>query len=456
VLGTVKLIILARLLSPTDFGIIGIAVLSVNVLNVFSETGVEAALIQRDKIARAELDTAWTLAVVRGFILFTLLFLSAGWIASYFDYKSLKPILRVMSVSFILGGFTNIGIVYFQKELNFQKKAILDSIADISGAVSAIILALYIRNVWALVAGAIIWVTVKCLASYWLHPYRPKISWDWPVAKSLLNFGKHIFWVSLVTFIVTCGDDALVGKLMGVTMLGFYTMAYNIANIPVSSLTAIISKISFPAYSLLQKDPERLKEAFKKIFEIVLIILLPLTVLIILLAKDFTSIFLGDKWLSMVPVLRILCLLGLFRGLANVFAPIQLAVNRPNIQSRNKTLELILFLTLVYPFTSKWGLTGAAWAVTLVYFASAIVNALSSASLVSALESVLLKASWPPLLATLGLISSTWLVQSLFATTSELFRFALAVITGFFVFAMIIVTLRRTLLRDILTGALGR
>jgi PST family polysaccharide transporter len=139
-----------------------------------------------------------------------------------------------------------------------------------------------------------------------------------------------------------------------------------------------------------------------------------------------------------------------------VFAPIQLAVNRPNIQSRNKALELVLFLTLVYPFTSKWGLIGAAWAVTLVYFASAIVNALSSASLVSALESILLKASWPPLLATFGLVSSTWLIQNLFATTSELFRFALAGITGFLAFVVIIVPLRRTLLRDILTGALGQ
>jgi O-antigen/teichoic acid export membrane protein len=262
VLGIIKMIILARLLSPLDFGIIGLAILSMNVLNVFSETGIESALIQKDKIGRAELDTAWTLAIVRGLLLFTLLFLNAGWIASYFDNMTLKPVLRAMAATFLLAGFTNIGIIYFQKELNFKKKVILDSAADIAGAVSAVILAFYIRNVWALVAGAIVWVTVKCLASYWLHPYRPKMSWNWPVAKSLLNFGKHIFWISVVTFNVTSGDDALVGKLMGVTMLGFYTMAYNIANIPVSSLATIIGRISFPAYSLLQKDPDRLKEAF--------------------------------------------------------------------------------------------------------------------------------------------------------------------------------------------------
>lgn len=122
VLGIIKMIILARLLSPLDFGIIGLAILSINALNVFSETGIESALIQRDKIGRPELDTAWTIAIVRGLVLFILLFLSAGWVASYFDNMTLKPVLRVMSVTFLLGGFTNIGIVYFQKELEFKKK----------------------------------------------------------------------------------------------------------------------------------------------------------------------------------------------------------------------------------------------------------------------------------------------------------------------------------------------
>ncbi len=455
VLGIIKMIILARLLSPLDFGIIGLAILSINALNVFSETGIESALIQREKIGRPELDTAWTIAIVRGLVLFILLFLSAGWFASYFDNMTLKPVLRAMSATFLLAGFTNIGIVYFQKELEFKKKVFLDFTADIAGAVSAVFLAFYIRNVWALVVGTIVWVMVKCLASYRLHPYRPKIRWDWPVAKNLLNYGKHIFWITLVTFIVTSGDDALVGKLLGLTMLGFYTMAYNIANVPVSSLTGIIGRISFPAYSILQKDPERLKEAFRKIFETVLIILLPLTALIMLLARDFTSIFLGDKWLPIVPVLQILCLLGLFRGLVNLFSPIQLAVNRPAIQSRNKTLELILFLALLYPFTTKWGLIGAAWAVTIVYFTSAIVNALSSASLMSPFLRILLKASWTPLLATFGLMLSTWLVQSCLKTTGGLFQFMMAGISGFVVFGLIIIILRKKLLRDIWTGALG-
>ena len=448
-IGIIKLIILARLLSPIDFGIVGLATLSVNVLNVFSETGVEAALIQKDKIARAELDTAWTLAIARGLVLFTFLFLNAGWIASYFDNITLKPVLRAMSVTFLLAGFTNIGVIYFQKELNFKKKVILDSTADIAGAVSAVILALYIRNVWALVAGAITWVTVKCLASYWLHPYRPRIRWDWPMAKSLLNFGKHIFWISVVTFIVTCGDDALVGKLMGVTLLGFYTMAYSIANIPVSSLAGIIGKISFPAYSLLEKEPERLKAAFLQVFETVVIILLPVTGLIMLLAQDFTLTCLGQKWLPMVPALRVLCLLGLFRGISNLFAPVQLAMNKPNIQSRIKTIELLVFIILVYPLAVRWGLIGICWGVTLIYTISALVNMIYTSRLLSLLGINLAKTLIFPFIILIILTFNISIAMNFMSSEIMHFRFFFMILLSLIIYGSALIFFKKQFLLHI-------
>jgi O-antigen/teichoic acid export membrane protein len=449
-LGVIKMIILARLLSPLEFGILGLAILSINILNVFSETGIESALIQKNKIGRAELDTAWTISLIRGLVLFCILFMSAGWFASYFDNSTLEPVLKLMAVVFILGGFVNIGLVFFQKELAFKKKVSLDLVSDIAGAIATILLAFWLRNVWALVLGTIVWTIVKCLGSYYMHSYRPKLFWDWSLAKSLLNFGKHIFWISIVTFIVTSGDDALVGKLLGLTALGFYTMAYNIANVPVSSLAGIIGKISFPAYSILQKEPARLSEAFRKVIEAALFILLPLTVLIILLAKDFTLIFLGEKWLPMVPVLKILALLGFFRGLTNIFSPIQLAVNRPDIQSKNKTIELILLLLFIYPFTVKWGLVGTAWAVTAVYVVSAIINAISTAKIIPSLFLILLKASWVPLLASFGLIISIWITHSWFNDTGGPIQFLLSAISGFVVFGAIVVTSRKNLFRTII------
>lgn len=454
-IGIIKLIIIARLLSPLEFGVLGLAILSIKILSVSSETGVESALIQKNKIGRAELDTAWTISLFRGLVLFCILFMSAGWFASYFDNPTLKPVLKLMAVVFILGGFVNIGIVFFQRELAFKKYVSLDLVSDIAGAIATIMLAFLLRNVWALVLGMIIWTMVKCLGSYYIHSYRPKLLLDWLIVKNLLNFGKHIFWISIVTFIVTSGDDALIGKLLGLTALGFYTMAYNIANVPVSSLAGVIRKISFPAYSILQKEPERLGEACRKIIEAVLLFLLPLTIFIILLAKDFTLIFLGEKWLPMVPVLKILALLGLFRGLANVFSPLHLAVNRPVIQSKNKAIELIIFLLLVYPCTAKWGLIGASWAVTSVYLVSAIVNIFGSASIVPSFFSILLKGSLVPILASFGLLLSAWIANRWLMDIGGLIQFLLSVIIGIAVFGAIVITLKRDLFETLMLSIFG-
>jgi O-antigen/teichoic acid export membrane protein len=448
-LGIIKMIILARLLAPIDFGVIGLSTLAIYLFNVFSETGLESALIQKNKIGRAELDSVWTLKLIRGLILFTLLFVSAKWFALYFNNATLDSVLKAIAIVFILGGLVNVGVVFFQRDLEFKKKVRLELASEIVGAVVTILLAFWLRNIWALVLGNIALGVTKCIGSYCMHSYRPRLYWNWSIAKNLLNFGKHIYWISIVTFIVTSGDDALVGKILGLTVLGFYTMAYNIANIPVSSLAGIIGRISFPAYSILQKEPVRLSEAFSKIVEAALLFLTPLTVLIILLAKDFTIIFLGEKWLPIVPVLRILSLLGFFRGLANVFSPIHLAVNRPEIQSRNKTIELILFLLLVYPFTVKWGLVGTSWAVTTVYIVSAVINILSCLSIVPKILSILLNASWVPLLASFGLMISTWITHRSLSAVDGLIQFFLSVFVGLVVFGVIAITSRKDLFQTL-------
>ena len=135
-LGIVKIIILARLLSPLDFGIMGLAALSVNLLNVFTETGIESALIQKQKIGSTELNTAWTISVIRGLLLFVILNLSAKWFAVYFKNPMLVPVLKLMSVTFLISGFVNIGVVFFQRDLEFDKKVTLDLISDAVGTIA--------------------------------------------------------------------------------------------------------------------------------------------------------------------------------------------------------------------------------------------------------------------------------------------------------------------------------
>jgi O-antigen/teichoic acid export membrane protein len=229
-------------------------------------------------------------------------------------------------------------------------------------------------------------------------------------------------------------------------------MAYNIANVPVASLAGVVGKISFPAYSILQNEPERLKEAFKKVFEAVMIILLPLIGLIFLLAQDFTAVCLGEKWLPMVPALKILCLFGLFRGLNNVFAAFHLAVNRPNIQSRNKTIELVAFLILVYPLTLKWGLVGVSWGVTIVYGISALINTFDTSRLLRPLWTIMANAFVFPLGILAILLVIFLAVRSFIPLEMDLWRFLSSVFLCLIAYGGTLVLFKKQLLKDILSA----
>jgi PST family polysaccharide transporter/lipopolysaccharide exporter len=231
--------------------------------------------------------------------------------------------------------------------------------------------------------------------------------------------------------------------------LGYYTLAYAIANLPVTSLAGIIGKISFPAYSRFQDDRQRLQEAFRRVFESTLMLLLPLMALIILLAEDFIQLFLGAQWMPMAGVLQILSLLGLFRGLSNMLAPLHLAVNRPEIQSRNKTLELLLFLLLIYPFTEQWGLSGAGWAVTLVYLMSFILNAVVTAGIIPRFGQLLIKASVRPIVTTAGLASTAWLINTGSREMDPLLRFAASGCAGVIMFAAAVGVIHRKMIWDL-------
>jgi len=448
-LGIVKTIILARILSPQDFGIIGLATLSMNFLSVFSEMGIESSLIQKKNLAQQDMNIAWTMTAARGVVLSLCLFSSAVLIAGYFNHAMLVPVLQVMALCFLLDGLANIGMVYYQKEVDFRQKVKLELYSEIIASIITVLLTLLLKSVWALVIGSVAWRAVHCCISYRMHPFRPKFCWNAKNAAHFLSFGKHIFWISAVTFVVTCGDDAIVGKLLGLELLGYYTMAYSIANLPVTGLAGVIGKVTFPAYAMIQDDRQRLGEIFRRIVQVTLILLLPVSALMAILSDDLIRIVLGEKWLPMSDVLKVLCLLGLFRGLSNVIAPVQLAVNHPEIQSRNKTLALVVFLVLIYPMTSCWGLMGAGWAVALVYLVGFGLNLVMTASIIDKFAQTMVNIFAVPLLATVCLTAVSLFIQLRLSDFPPFQRLMLSALSGTAVFGGAVMIFNRRLINDI-------
>jgi len=362
-IGLIKIIILARLLTPHDFGLLGIAMLAIYTLDTFSQTGFGHALIQKREEVESFLDTAWTVSVIRGLVLFILLFLSAPLIADFFDSPQGTLVIRVLALSTLLSGTKNIGILFFQKEMEFNKQFFYElsvTFVDISVAIT---LAIILRNVWALVWATLAASFTSFFLSYVFHPYRPRFKLQKDKFHKLFGYGKWVLGSSIVIFFAAQGDDAFLAKVLGVTALGIYQMAFTIGNYPASEITGVVSKVMFPTYAKLQTFPQKLGDTYLRTITFVTLLSIPLTGGIITLGPKFTKIFLGEKWLPIITPLQILALSGMFRSIAGTGGVMFHAIGKPKLDFRMNLTRLIVIVITIYPLTITYGISGTSLSV---------------------------------------------------------------------------------------------
>lgn len=359
----VRTIILARLLAPEDFGLMGIALLSISALDTFSRTGFQDALIQKDEDIDEYLDIAWTVSLLRGFLICIILFFSAPAIARFFGTPAALSIIRVLSLSELLKGMKNVGVIYFQKELEFNKQFFYEFTGAIVDLIVSITMALLLHSVWALAFGLLARNLVSFILSYFIHPYRPRIKLEKRKAFELYSFGKWVFASGILFFLVTHGDDIFLGRVMGVTALGLYQMAYRIAELPVTEITNVVKRVTFPAFSKVQSDTEKLKMYFKQTLETTAVAIFPLSIGLLILGPDIIDVFLGDEWLDMVPALQVLALYGLIQSISASAGTLFRAVGHPEIGFYMNAIRFIAISVTIYPFTNNLGILGAALSI---------------------------------------------------------------------------------------------
>jgi O-antigen/teichoic acid export membrane protein len=369
----IGMLILARFLLPADFGIIGVVGITISITYAFTGTGVEHALVQKKGDISDYLNTAWMISAVRGIIISAILYAMAPYVAILFKNPHVTPVLRVSVLTILFSGAMNIGFVYFQKDLKFNRIVYLDACTGIAKLTVSIPLAIYLQSAWAIVWGNLAGAFVKMIISYVIHPFRPRIRFDIQKAKELFSYGKWILGSGILWFLVLEGDDLFVGKWLGLSMLGFYQLAYKVSNIPATEITAVITKITFPAFARLQDEPERLKHAFLDVFQVVAIVLFPISGGIFVLSESFTYLFLGAKWMPMLPALKVLVFAGFLRALSAATGPVLLGLGKPAIDTQWQTVRLIVLIITIGPLTYWYGITGTAGSVLMCIIALTIL-----------------------------------------------------------------------------------
>lgn len=359
-IGLVSTLILARLLTPSDFGLVAMAVSIVALLELMGAFGFDSALIQRQDTQRSHYDTAWTFNVIFGASIAMLLVAVAIPAAAFYREPRLELMLPAMAVGALVGGFENIGTVAFRKELNFRMEFVYLFIKRVAVFVVVVTLAYTLRSFWAL-----IWATVagKCMAvliSYRLHPYRPRLSLA--ARKDLFGFSKWLFLSNLIQFLHSRSTDFILGRTVGSHGLGVYNLAAEIAAMPSTELIAPLNRAVYPAYAQLNKTHDKLVARFLEVYGLICLIAFPVAVGLFCLSDLIVPLLLGNQWLEAVPIMQILGLCGLVGALQGNMYIVMAAIGKPKANTLLSGSLLAVALPLIVWASLNYGLQGAAYA----------------------------------------------------------------------------------------------
>jgi O-antigen/teichoic acid export membrane protein len=361
----IRLLVLARLLAPDDFGLMGIAMLALSYLEVFSQTGFHAALVQRRGDIRPYLDTVFTVQVVRGVVLMAVVLLAAPWVAAFFKNSAAALVLQVVGLTLLLNGFINPATVFFQRDLSFRKQFYWNATSGVTGLIVAIVFACWYRNVWALVISSLATSLVRVGLSYIVSHHRPRIVWSWTKIKELSGYGRWVYASNVLVYIALNLDGAVVGRVLNTMTLGFYQVAYRLANMPATEVTHLLSTMTFPMYAEVRENREKLRQIFFGAISIATLVGLPLVIGLLVFAQPGVVLVMSDQWLPMVPLLKVLSVYGLLRMVVATGGALFAGLGRPAYDTQMNIWRVVILVILIYPMTAQWGAVGAAWAAVI-------------------------------------------------------------------------------------------
>lgn len=377
-----EFLVLARLLAPQYFGLVAVADLAINALQLFQELGFGAALIYRKERVREAASTAHWLIMGSSTLLFLIAFGAAGPIGRLFsnnarDAIEVIPILRVLAFTMVLDSISQVALVMMAKELDFKRKVIPEFITQGGGAILTLTLAFSGFGVWSIVWGRIFEAASLAVLIWFFTRWRPAFRVDLGLAREMFDYAKHIGGSQILVFFITNIDDAFVARINGATSLGLYGLAYKLSNMPATEISKVVAQVTFPAFATVQDDLQRLRRAFLKTTRLVSLVSIPVSICIIAFADDFIRNAYGIRWEGAIVPLQLLGIYGLMRSVAVNMGSILKAGGKPKWLMGIASWRLATMALLLYPAAKFWGIVG----VSALSAAVAIVDFFISASL---------------------------------------------------------------------------
>lgn len=358
--GFLSTLLLARLLAPSDFGLVAMAMAVLAVTQLMSAFGFDTALIQRQDAGRELFDTAWTFNVIFGVSIATVLVVLAVPMARFYEDDRLVGILCVLALSAFIAGFENIGVVKFRKELDFRSEFRFLLIKRLASFAVTVGLALTLRSYWALVSGMVTGSVLSVFISYRLHAYRPRLSLA--ARRDLMQFSKWLFFSNLINVANGRSTDFILGRTVGAHGLGVYSVGYEIATMPSTELIAPLNRATYPVYSKLAGNPVELRARFLQIFGAIALVAIPACAGLLAVADAAVRVLLGEQWIEAVHLIQIFTICGLVGALQSNMYLVFLAMGRPQTSTSIFAVLVLTSLPVTVWASIEYGIAGASYA----------------------------------------------------------------------------------------------
>ena len=324
-------VILARLLSPREFGLIGMLTIFIALSSTLVNSGLKDALIRNPDCTEEDYATAFFFNIAMSVGLYLLLFFSAGLIADFYDEPKLISLVRVLSLTLIVNAFTLIQKAKLTKELDFKLLTKVEVIASVTAGLIAIAMAYYGYGVWSLVAKTLL-ISFFTVILYWIwSKWVPKLTFSKQSFKEMFSFGSRLAALGIIDTIYLNMYYLIIGKYYSASQLGHYTKAEAFKNFPSKGITGIVQKVTYPVLSNIQDDSERLKQAYRKLTKIISLVTITLLFGLSAVAENFTVLLLGEEWLLTGEFLKILCFSAMFYPLDALNSNMLKVAGRSNI-----------------------------------------------------------------------------------------------------------------------------
>lgn len=367
-------IVLTRLLSPEDFGVIGMMMVFIAICNTLIDGGLASALIQKDQVDDIDYSTvfSWNLAISVFF--YITLFFTADSISAFYNINQLNDILKVLGLVLLINSLYLVQVNQLMRQLNFKLLALINIAGNLSGVIISIFLAYLGWGVWSLVVKNLTTSVVIAIFCFTLGSWKPSFGFSIKSFKELFGFGSFVLLANLAETIYVNIQALIIGKVFSADQLGYYTQAKKLEEVPTKGLAAVVNQVSFPVFSRLQNDLSKVREGLRNNIKAITFINFPLMFWLIIIAKPLIILLFTERWIDSVPFFQIFCVWGMLYALNTLNTNIVKSLGMGSLYFTIQVGKRVVGLVIIF-FGLRFGIMGLMWGVASAAYLSFFVNA---------------------------------------------------------------------------------